>query len=279
MQNEEEEYEEEEEIDLDAIEDEQTLIDMLDETEDVDERKRIRDRLRKIQFEIKAQREKERRAREDAREAKIRNRLKEADLKKQQTMAMYDAMAKEGSAPEARKPVDSPMSGSGPKRDLVEETIRDRLRAAEDRKKRIMAAYDHAAKTQPAGQARIVEFDKFKRADVSKLEVKSPPKGSCTFGMSGGVPAAQKAPVAAAPKARDPDDESHLDPMERAIRARVREAEERKRRTLAAYDMIAKSGGSGPKTVIMEEFKNMDLTPQPKQAPRYDPCFRGGLRA
>lgn len=47
----------------------------------------------------------------------------------------------------------------------MEETIRDRLRAAEDRKKRIMAAYDHAAKTQPAGQARIVEFDTFSSAD------------------------------------------------------------------------------------------------------------------
>lgn len=55
-----------------------------------------------------------------------------------------------------------------------------------------------------------------------------------------------------------PVDDSHLDPMERAIRARKREAEERKKRTLAAYDIIAKSGGGGPKVVILEEFKDLD---------------------
>lgn len=46
--------------------------------------------------------------------------------------------------------------------------------------------------------------------------------------------------------------------MERAIRARLREAEERKKRTLAAYDIVARSGGAGPKVVFLEEFKDLD---------------------
>ncbi|XP_054715392.1 uncharacterized protein LOC129224870 [Uloborus diversus] len=102
-EHDEEEYEGEE-IDLDSIEDEQTLIELLDETEDVDERKRIRDRLRKVQFEIKAQREKDRRRREDEREAAIRNRLKEADEKKRKTLQMYSEMAKEGGPPGSKDP-------------------------------------------------------------------------------------------------------------------------------------------------------------------------------
>lgn len=64
-----------------------------------------------------------------------------------------------GSRPE------SPLGFYEKPRDLVEETIRQRVKAADDRKKRLLAAYDHAAKSQPAGQARIVEFDNFKRAD------------------------------------------------------------------------------------------------------------------
>lgn len=270
----------EEEIDIDAIDDEQTLIQLLDDTEDFDDRKRIRDRLRKVQFEIKAQREEQRQRRENEREAAIRNRLKEAEEKKQRTLQMYNDMAKAGPHG-VKKPLDgsrseSPVPGLADKpRDLVEETIRQRVKAADDRKKRLLAAYDHAAKNQPAGQARIVEFDNFKRADVSKLETPKVPKGSCCFGMSGGIPKVEKVAPVATPKS-PPADESNLDPMERAIRARVREAEERKRRTLAAYDMVARSGGAGPKVVILEEFKNLDFGDKPK--PRYDPCFRGGLK-
>ncbi|GIY11792.1 smoothelin domain-containing protein [Caerostris darwini] len=247
---------------------------MLDETEDIDERKKIRDRLRQVQFVIKAQREEQRKKREDEREQRIRDRLKEADLKKQQTLQMYNDMAKKGPT-DTRPSVDNPEEK---KRDLVEEAIRDRVRAADNRKKRIMAAFDHAATSQPAGQARIVEFDSFKSADVSKLQTNKPViKGSCTFGMSGGVPQVTKPPVVKAPQSPAPDD-SHLDPMERAIRARVREAEERKRRTLAAYDMAARSGGAGPKTFILQEYRDLDVNEQQKPKPRYDPCFRGGLK-
>ncbi|KFM82469.1 hypothetical protein X975_00239, partial [Stegodyphus mimosarum] len=284
-----EEEEELEEIDIDSIEDEQTLIQLLDEAEDFDDRKRIRDRLMKVQHEIKVQREKERRRREEEREQAIRNRLKEADEKKRRTLEMYDQMAKSGPAG-SKKTADinlykegsrpqSPLPGViEPPKDLVEQTIRERLKAAEERKKRILAAYDHAAKSQPAGGARIVEFDAFKSADVSKLEPPKPVKGSCCFSMSGGVPKVEKVVPAAVPKSPQPQDDSHLDPMERAIRARVREAEERKRRTLAAYDMAARTGGAGPKTVILEEFKDLKVSPDAKPAPRYDPCFRGGLK-
>ncbi|KAF8794257.1 splicing regulatory glutamine/lysine-rich protein 1-like [Argiope bruennichi] len=264
----EDEEEEEEEIDLESIEDEQTLIEMLDETEDIDERKKIRDRLRQVQYVLKAQKEEQRKKRENEREQRIRDRQREAELKKQQTLQMYSEMAKQGGP--ARRISDNP---GEKKKDLVEDAIRDRLKACEDRKKRILAAYDHAAKSQPAGGARVVEFDSFRSADVSKLEPKKPVQSSCTFGMSGGIPKVEKAPVVSVPKTRVPEDDSHLDPMERAIRARVREAEERKRRTLAAYDMAARTGGAGPKTVILEEFRNVEINDKPK--PKYDPCFRG----
>lgn len=56
-----------------------------------------------------------------------------------------------------------------------------------------------------------------------------------------------------------PDPDAHLDPMERAIRARQKEAEERKRRVLAAYDIVAKQG-TGPKTVVLEEFRDLNGT-------------------
>ncbi|CAL1265424.1 unnamed protein product [Larinioides sclopetarius] len=265
-----EDEEEEEEIDLESIEDEQTLIDMLDETEDIDERKKIRDRLRQVQYVIKAQREEQRKKHENEREQRIRDRQRDANLKKQQTLQMYSDMAKQGG------PARQISQDGAEKKDLVEDCIKDRLKACDDRKKRILAAYDHAAKSQPAGGARIVEFDSFKSADVTKLEPIKPARGGCTFGMSGGIAKVEKPPVATIPKNRAPEDDSHLDPMERAIRARVREAEERKKRTLAAYDMAARTGGAGPKTVFLEEFRDIEINDKPK--PKYDPCFRGGLK-
>ncbi|CAN7987603.1 unnamed protein product [Ixodes pacificus] len=48
-----------------------------------------------------------------------------------------------------------------------------------------------------------------------------------------------------------------MDAMERGIRARQREAEERKRRILAAYATVAKTQGAGPKTVCLEEYTNL----------------------
>jgi len=246
-EEEEEEEEIEEEIDIDSIDDEQTLIDLLDETEDFEERKRIRNRLLKVQYEIKAQREMDRQRRENDREMALRKKIKDADEKKKQTLAMYDQMSKT-SSPGAKR-----LDSSGKPRDLVEEAIQDRLKAAGDRKKRILAAYDHAARTQTAGQPRIVEFDAFKSADVSKFE-KTKPAGSCGFSMSGGIPQIEKVVARKPPTV----DGSYLDHNERSIRERVREADERKRRTLAAYDTASKTGGGGPKVFIVEEFMNSD---------------------
>lgn len=51
------------------------------------------------------------------------------------------------------------------KRDLVEETIRARAKACDDNKKRVLAAFDYAAKTQPAGTVRDVDIAAFKQVD------------------------------------------------------------------------------------------------------------------
>ena len=53
----------------------------------------------------------------------------------------------------------------GPKVDLVEDAIKRRQREAEERKKRILAAYDVAAKTQPAGTVKEVDFDVVNKID------------------------------------------------------------------------------------------------------------------
>lgn len=65
-------------------------------------------------------------------------------------------------------------------------------------------------------------------------------------------------PVGAVPRQMSlGDEEPEMDAMERGIRARQREAEERKRRILAAYATVAKTQGAGPKTVCLEEYTNL----------------------
>ncbi len=59
------------------------------------------------------------------------------------------------------------------------------------------------------------------------------------------------------PMPKFPDPEGHLDPMERAIRARQKEAEERKKRTLATFDLVAKTG-TGPKNYSLDGFRSSD---------------------
>ena len=54
-------------------------------------------------------------------------------------------------------------------------------------------------------------------------------------------------------------EQPHMDAYERALRKRQQEADERKRRTLAAYDAIARSGVAGPKIVVKEELEHMDI--------------------
>lgn len=50
-------------------------------------------------------------------------------------------------------------SSFGPKVDHVEDAIKKRQREAEERKKRILAAFDVASKSTPAGAAKDVDFD------------------------------------------------------------------------------------------------------------------------
>lgn len=50
-------------------------------------------------------------------------------------------------------------------KNLVEDAIKSRALDAENRKKRMLAAFDHASKSGLAGEDKIVNFDEFKRAD------------------------------------------------------------------------------------------------------------------
>lgn len=153
----------------------------------------------------------------NSREETIKKRQAEAAEHKQRTLEMYDAMAK--SAPAGGQKVMnlsllkgsssnasmdsvlsdtlsgcSSLSGSqcaGQRRDLVEEAIRDRKKAADDEKKRILAAYDAAAKSGPAGTYRVADLKNFSKEDAAKY-TPSKAAGSCTFGSSGGVPIVSK---------------------------------------------------------------------------------------
>ncbi|KAH7960647.1 hypothetical protein HPB49_022006 [Dermacentor silvarum] len=168
--------------------------------------------------------------------------------------------------------VESTEDDESGKVDLVEDAIKQRQREADLRKKRIMAAYDAAAKSGPAGVVKTVDFDSFKKADVSSFEVPKPTgaaTGSSTFCAAGGVPKIVKAvpvtPPTTAPGAPawrqmslTGEEEPELDAVERGIRQRQREAEERKRRILAAYQVAARSG-AGPKTVCLEEYNNLQV--------------------
>lgn len=116
----------------------------------------------------------------DHREQLIQQRQRDANESKARTLQMYDNMAKSGNAGDKRQLDINTYRGkesgklllSGTalqKTDLVEETIRERVRASEENKKRLLAAYDYAAKTQPAGTVRDVDFESFKGVDGEYL--------------------------------------------------------------------------------------------------------------
>uniref|UniRef100_A0A6G1S783 Uncharacterized protein n=1 Tax=Aceria tosichella TaxID=561515 RepID=A0A6G1S783_9ACAR len=225
----------------------------------------------------------------DAREQAIQHRQKEAAESKARTLAMYDNMAKSGNAGDKRQLDINTYRGSDSggkfmvsgsalqKTDLVEETIRERVRASEQNKKRLLAAYDYAAKTQPAGTVRDVDLAAFQGVDVSSFEPEKP-ANAATFRSSNGVPQVvkvnQSAPstpqidIKKAPSFNQ--DEPHLDAYERALRQRKQEADERKARLLAGYDAIARSGVCGPKIVVREELEHMEL---PQDAEPRKPKF------
>lgn len=118
----------------------------------------------------------------DHREQAIQQRQRDAAQSKARTLQMYDNMAKTGSAGDKKaldintyRGKDSGklmLSGTAlQKTDLVEETIRERVRASEENKKRLLAAFDYAAKTQPSGTVRDVDFASFQGVDGKFLEI------------------------------------------------------------------------------------------------------------
>ncbi|XP_054155147.1 uncharacterized protein LOC128953660 isoform X1 [Oppia nitens] len=271
----------EQEINLDEITDESVLQNLLDQTEDIDDRKAIRARIQELRSVEKARREEKLNKLTNSREERLQQKQKEANDQKMRTMAMYDSMAKSSPAGgnkvmdigiyknlDATPPGTPTGSLSGIKSsDLVEDALRSRQRAAEDRKKRMLAAFDAAARSGPAGSLREVNFDAFKKADVSEYDPEFKPDGGATFGSSGGVAKVSKVSLSQPGTPSTPGFPGGLhfpkvdaepDAMERMIRARQEEAEARKKKTLAAYDIVAKQG-AGPKLVCLEEFKDIDI--------------------
>ncbi|RWS04927.1 smoothelin-like protein [Dinothrombium tinctorium] len=289
----------------------------LDYVEDFESRKLIRARLKEVKDANRAKREEKLSKLENAREEMIQKRKQEAEEQKRRTLQMYDQMAKSSPAggyktmnvdiyknsfdgmdyafiAESGSSQTKSDSGSILKQNLVEEAIRDRVRDAEERKKKILAAYDQAARSGPAGSERQVDFNLIKKEDAFYFPFKvkdyqppsSKPTGVCTFGMSDGVPRVVKGgpgtPVSPtfgdAPFAKVQKEEK-LDAMERAIRERQREAEENKRRTLAAYDTVARMG-AGPKQLSVEELRKIkvvkeEVKPKPKFLPTT--AFKDGV--
>ncbi|XP_037282278.1 uncharacterized protein LOC119175260 isoform X2 [Rhipicephalus microplus] len=283
-------------VNIDSLDDEFKLMELLDSIEDFEERKVVRSRLQEVKAVNKAKREALVRNREQERENAIRQRQQEAAEQKQRTLAMYDKMAKTGKLDTTlyREGVESQDDDQSGKTDLVEDAIKQRQLEADLRKKRILAAYDAAAKSGPAGVVKTVDFDSFKKADVSTFEVPKPTgaaTGSSTFCAAGGVPKIVKAvPVTPPPSTGSGpawrqmsltgDEEPEMDAMQRGILQRQREAEERKRRILAAYQIAARSG-AGPKTVCLEEYNNLQV---PEDVTFENPysCttgFKGGIAA
>lgn len=291
------------EINLDEITDEALLQNLLDQTEDIDDRKAIRARIQELHATQKGKREDKLTKLTNTREEMLQKKKREAEEHKQRTLAMYDQMARSSPAG-SHKAIDiglyksldgtPPSSGSstptgtvsGVRRDATEDIIRQRQKEAEDRKKRILAAYDSAARSAPAGAPKEVDFESFRSVDVSDYQLPKS-EGIGTFAMSGGVPKVAKGSSQPGtpsspgfPGGIKFPTSPEVDVAERQIRARQQEADERKRRTLAAYDIIAKQG-AGPKIVCLEEFRELQVPEQTKLGTNYtaSASFSGGVPA
>lgn len=269
----------EQEIDLDQITDENLLQSLLDQTDDPEDRKVIRDRIK----ELKATKQAKKNAEQEkltkltnTREDMLQKKKQEAEQHKQRTMAMYDNMAKSAPAGGQKKQdvsilktesttttktttttnVNPPLKLTnlpaplGPRSDHVEDSIKKRQREAEDRKKRILAAFDVAAKSAPAGAPKDVDLDVANTIDIAQYEQTKKVEGSSTFQMSGGVPIFKRTvSVPSSPQPRGEPKYDELDAMEKALRERQRECAERKRQTLEHYNTVSK-GQAGPKVFV-----------------------------
>ncbi|XP_013782738.1 smoothelin-like [Limulus polyphemus] len=168
-------------VDLASVDDEAFLYQLMDNTEDVDQRKLVRARLREVQAVSRAKREEMMKKREQEREDAIKQRQQEAEEKKKRTLAMYDSMAKSAPAggPKAMdiniykegKPCsDDNAAMVQPQRDLVEESIRERQKEADERKRKILAGFDTAAKSGTSQAVKKTEINQNKVSARSKFQ-------------------------------------------------------------------------------------------------------------
>ncbi|GAB6030186.1 hypothetical protein CHUAL_005862 [Chamberlinius hualienensis] len=227
-------------VNLLSIQDELVLHEMLDRSEDYEDRKKIRARLKDVLADMRAKREEMIRHRENEREEMLRNRVRDAEEQKRRTLAMYDAMAK--SAP----------AGGNKVMDV------NYLREDSFGTKHVHESHDKVRGQWPNACSTTLSFTYSQllniRNDLTNNSKESTPGSPTTIG-------------------------SHkVDQVEEAIRLRQREANERKARTLAAYDTAAKSGPAGSARFIdFDAVRPEDLAMNSKQKP--SSCFqmKGGV--
>ncbi|XP_022664664.1 uncharacterized protein LOC111261916 isoform X3 [Varroa jacobsoni] len=271
----------------------------LEEESDFERRSAIRNRLTELKRQKREMREAQAKRREDDREQAIRNKAAQAQLQKQRTMDMYDAMAKSGPAG-STKVMDVGIykrgeAGEGivtsTNQSLVEDAIKESTRQRELEKKRMLAAFDAAAKSGPAGAPKEVDFEAFRKANVDNYEIGKQDYDP-TMQVSGGIslynPELIKSPKAGTPVTcmnNGPDLAAiarninpPMDAMQRAIRERQEACDAEKKRILAAYAAAAKQG-PGPKQNVLDDFKNVKLDDAELAKPTPSACagFKGGV--
>lgn len=262
------------EINLDDLTDMNILQNLLDQTEDIDDRKAIRSRIQELRAIERAKRDEKLARLTNTREDMLIERQRKAVEHKQRTLAMYDNMAR--SAPAGgKKTMDigilttgqiTPPSTPTVQSDGSQDVLLQCKRAAEDRKKKILAAYEAAARSAPAGATKSVDMQEFIKADVSNYEPMVKPESAATFKMAGGIPKVSKGSAPGTPMSPGfpgglsfpKPTEEKADPAQEFIKARQREAEENKRRLLKAYDYVSRQG-AGPKQILVEELSRIDI--------------------
>ncbi|KAG8188857.1 hypothetical protein JTE90_004665 [Oedothorax gibbosus] len=160
-------------VSLASLTSEESLYKLLDATEDFDERKKVRNRLRQLQAELRVQRDEAMKRREQEREDMVLQKKRDAEESKKRMLAMYDNMAKHKN-PDGTEEIKP--------RDLVEEGIQERQRFAIEQKQKLLAAYDAAAKTRVAGP-KTADFNAINDSTSAPVTpVAKQPPGNCNFG-------------------------------------------------------------------------------------------------
>ncbi|XP_075677997.1 uncharacterized protein LOC113790839 isoform X2 [Dermatophagoides pteronyssinus] len=148
----------EQEINLDELTDMNLLQNLLDQTEDIDDRKAIRGRMQELRAIERAKRDAKLERLTNSREEMIQERQRKAAEHKARTLAMYDQMAR--SAPAGgKKTMDigiyttgqvTPPSSPSIIDKGIEDVFQQCKRSAEERKKKILESYSKAS-LSPAG--------------------------------------------------------------------------------------------------------------------------------